>query len=304
MDPLRQTRIWPHEYNAVYEAYNRIFNCQGHGWSNIQSMHINLPFANDSEFEKLHAAIRLVLPLIPALAASSPIVDGKLTGFLDNRLEFYRRNQKKIPSLVGQVIPEPLYTKKEYQDHLLKKLYQDVAAFDATRVLAHEWVNSRGAIARFDRSTIEIRLIDMQECPLADLSIAAAIISLIRLMIQETWSSMNAQKQFSTEILSSILLKTVQDADSATLDDPSYLSLFGISGAKAMTAGQFWQHLIDTVLRDTIPGRFHRPLEIINNKGPLARRIIRSLDHRFTPNDLHRVYGQLIDCLHSGTLLG
>ncbi|MCC6158320.1 MAG: glutamate--cysteine ligase, partial [Deltaproteobacteria bacterium] len=50
MDPLTQTRLWPHDFNAVYEAYNRIFDCRGHGWSNLQSTHINLPFANDEEF--------------------------------------------------------------------------------------------------------------------------------------------------------------------------------------------------------------------------------------------------------------
>jgi hypothetical protein len=32
-------------------------------------------------------------------------------------------------------------------------------------VLRHEWVNARGAIARFDRSAIEIRVLDVAECP-------------------------------------------------------------------------------------------------------------------------------------------
>jgi hypothetical protein len=29
----------------------------------------------------------------------------------------------------------------------------------------HHFANSRGAIARFDRGAIEIRVIDIQECP-------------------------------------------------------------------------------------------------------------------------------------------
>ncbi|MFN9201010.1 MAG: glutamate-cysteine ligase family protein, partial [Planctomycetaceae bacterium] len=60
MDPLDETVLWPHEYNAVYSAFDRIFSCQGHGWSNLQSVHLNLPFASDEEFGRLHAAIRLV----------------------------------------------------------------------------------------------------------------------------------------------------------------------------------------------------------------------------------------------------
>src|SRR6185436_8561391 len=71
MDPIAEMKLWPHEYSAVYEAYNRIFDCRGHGWANLQSMHINLPFSGDEELGRLHAAVRLLLPLLPALAASS-----------------------------------------------------------------------------------------------------------------------------------------------------------------------------------------------------------------------------------------
>ena len=33
MDPFTESKLWNHEYNQVYEAYNRIFDCRGHGWS-------------------------------------------------------------------------------------------------------------------------------------------------------------------------------------------------------------------------------------------------------------------------------
>jgi hypothetical protein len=77
MDPFTETRLWPHEHKEIYNLYNRIFDCRGHGWSNLQSTHLNLPFSGDAEFKKLHAAIRLLLPLIPALSASTPLLDGK-----------------------------------------------------------------------------------------------------------------------------------------------------------------------------------------------------------------------------------
>ncbi|HET9233312.1 MAG TPA: glutamate-cysteine ligase family protein, partial [Candidatus Eisenbacteria bacterium] len=90
MDPDREFRTWPHEGGPVYGTFHRIFDCRGHGWANLQSVHLNLPFANDAEFGRLHAAIRLVLPLLPALAASSPARSGRLTGFMDTRLNVYR----------------------------------------------------------------------------------------------------------------------------------------------------------------------------------------------------------------------
>jgi len=110
MDPLTETKLWPHDSNDVYEVYNKIFDCRGHGWSNLQSSHLNLPFYDDEEFAKLHAAVRLVLPLLPALCASSPIFEGKITGLLDTRLSYYKTNQSKIPSITGKVIPEAIFS--------------------------------------------------------------------------------------------------------------------------------------------------------------------------------------------------
>src|SRR6185295_17238101 len=72
MDPFAEMRLWPHDYSAVYKTFNRIFDCRGHGWANLQAAHLNLPFASfdkpDDEFGKLHAAIRVLLPILPALA--------------------------------------------------------------------------------------------------------------------------------------------------------------------------------------------------------------------------------------------
>jgi carboxylate-amine ligase len=80
MDPGRETVLWQDEDRQIYAAFDRIFACQGHGWSNLQSMHLNLPFADDAEFGRLHAAIRFLLPILPGLCASSPVRDGGLPG--------------------------------------------------------------------------------------------------------------------------------------------------------------------------------------------------------------------------------
>jgi hypothetical protein len=49
MEPEREFRRWPHDYGEIYAAYDRIFDCRGHGWSNLQCCHLNLPVANDAE---------------------------------------------------------------------------------------------------------------------------------------------------------------------------------------------------------------------------------------------------------------
>src|SRR5690606_6490813 len=42
--PRAETRLWPYGQREVYETFDRIFDCRGHGWSNLQSTHLNLPF--------------------------------------------------------------------------------------------------------------------------------------------------------------------------------------------------------------------------------------------------------------------
>ena len=49
--------------------------------------------------------IRTLLPYLIALTASSPLVEGHLTGNMDNRSIYYRRNQDVIPQICNGIIP-------------------------------------------------------------------------------------------------------------------------------------------------------------------------------------------------------
>jgi carboxylate-amine ligase len=298
MDPETETRLWPHEFGEVYRAFDRIFGCQGHGWANLQSTHLNLPFANDEEFAKLHAAIRLALPILPALSASSPLVEGQITGLLDNRLEVYRTNSRKIASVAGRIIPEAAFSRAEYETQILEPLYAEIAPHDPGRVLQHEWLNARGAIARFSRNTIEIRVLDVQECPLADLAICAAVVALLRALVGERFASLAQQQAVNVEPLASVFLTTIRQADGAVIYDDDYLKLFGYPG-ESCTVGELWQHLLAAIpdlTSDSSPWR--EPLETIVNEGPLARRILEALPE----NDLETVYEDLCRCLEEGEL--
>ena len=59
--------------------------------------------------------------------------------------------------MAGRVIPEPVFDKKSYEEQIFQRIYADIAPHDPQGILQHEWLNSRGAIARFDRNAIEIR---------------------------------------------------------------------------------------------------------------------------------------------------
>ncbi len=296
MDPDRELKLWPHEYNPVYEAYNRIFDCRGHGWANLQSVHLNLPFADDEEFGRLHAAIRLLMPIMPALAASSPVVEGKITGIADNRMEVYRNNSRLVPSLAGNVIPEPVFTRADYERQIFDKMYADIAPHDTDGILQHEWLNSRGAIARFERNTIEIRVLDVQECPAADLAICAATVSVLRALSEQRWTDEAEQRSIGVEPLSAILLDTIRDAEAAAITNREYLRQFGYGGERC-SARELWRHLVQA----TTDAAHSPALNTILEQGPLSRRITRALGDD-VEGRLVSVYRRLCDCLAEGKL--
>lgn len=303
MDPFRETRLWPHAYNAIYENYHRIFDCRGHGWSNLQSCHLNLPFADDEEFGRLHTAIRVLLPLIPALAASTPIVDGRQQAALDHRLEVYKTNSARIPSLTGTVIPEPIFREEEYREKILQRMYDDIRPLDPAGVLHGEWLNARGAIARFDRSAIEIRIIDVQECPLADLAVADLLIAVLKELAGERYAGLASQQRQATEALAAIFNRVVREADGALIADDDYLALFGLSGAGPLTAGAIWQRLLQRQgEQGGIAPEFLAPLQLILAQGCLARRMLTFLAGDLSRPNLTRLGRRLCDCLAQGVL--
>jgi gamma-glutamyl:cysteine ligase YbdK (ATP-grasp superfamily) len=303
MNPLTETVLWPHDYSPVYEAYDKIFGCRGHGWSNLQSTHINLPFDGDDEFATLHAAIRLLLPIMPALTASSPVLDGKPTGFMDSRMEVYRLNSALIPSVAGRIVPEPVFSSGGYERDVLQPMFADIAPYDPSGVLQHEFLNSRGAIARFDRGAIEIRVLDVQECTKADTAIAALMTAVLKMLCRERWGPVEKIKNIATGPLADLFLAVIKDADATTIDNQAFLETVGLAGCGPQTARQIWQHLFECCLTDgEIDAETVKPLETIMEKGCLARRILRALGQDTRPEKLHRVYADLCDCLADGRL--
>lgn len=244
-DPARETRLWPHDSGEIYAAYDRIFSCQGHGWSNLQSVHINFPFCGDDEFARLHAAIRAVLPIIPGLAASSPFVEGQATGWLDNRLRYYSENQKRIPQITGLVIPEVARSRQEYQRVILEPAYRAVQPFDPDGLLQEEWLNSRGAIARFDRDAIEIRIVDAQESPRADLAVAAAVIGAVEALAGQ--GDLDRLHALSTEGLARIFLAGVREGGAVRVVDRHYLDVWGYRGPECTTQ-ELWRHIASRIM--------------------------------------------------------
>lgn len=170
--------VWDHDEGEYYAAYDRLFNLRQHGWMNIQALQINLSYRNDRELISLYNRIRTLLPYLVAVTASSSIVEGRLTGSCDNRLLFYRENQKEIPLICNRIIPEKIASVADYR-LVQEKVFRELRARDA-EILCEEWLNSSGLIIRFSRKCLEIKALDEQESIHSDMAVGAFVRSLLR----------------------------------------------------------------------------------------------------------------------------
>jgi gamma-glutamyl:cysteine ligase YbdK (ATP-grasp superfamily) len=299
MDPNR-VQLWPHGTRLIYDTLDRIFSCKGHGWANVQSMQITLPFAGDDEFARLHAAIRFLLPILPGLAASSPIVDGERNGILDNRLVVTRDNCAKVPSVTGEVVPEPVGSIGEYRECVLERIYADLAPHDPEGVLRHEWVNARGAIARPDRNAIEIRVLDVQETPLMDVAYAALIVEVLKMLCAEQWLDRARMDAWPTSELGKLLRLSERQAEATGIGDKRYLQAFGFRGSGTELKG-LWEHLVEIVsARGNLDEPTGRLLEHYLRFGSLATRIGKAVGLLPSRAKLTRVYEELCEALAAG----
>ncbi len=178
---LKDTAVWPHYHRKIYQEYGKIFNLNQHGWLNIQSFHLNLPFQKEADGIQIHNLLANLCAYLPAIAASSPIYEGKNGVDIDNRLQFYKVNQKEIPSITAEVIPEYITSIAQYKRDVIERYSNDLAKAGAAKtLLKREWVNSRGVIFRFDRSALEVRVMDEQECVKSDVALSCFIRAALR----------------------------------------------------------------------------------------------------------------------------
>jgi gamma-glutamyl:cysteine ligase YbdK (ATP-grasp superfamily) len=227
---LGETTYWDHDEQDYYQAYDRLFNIKQHGWLNIQALQINVPYMNKDELVSMFNKIRALMPYLVAVSASSPIVEGKRTPYMDNRLVYYRENQIQIPDICHGILPEKLESVNDYIE-INRLIYSQLKSFQA-EILCQEWVNSRGVIVRFTRKCLEVKAIDEQECLHSDMAMTAFLLALLRsnLCLEEDENTLRALLEDAINHgvagMRSELEKLYKNAqNSATRDELQYLPL-------------------------------------------------------------------------------
>ena len=227
---LDETTYWDHDEQEYYQVYDRLFNIRQHGWLNIQALQINIPYQGEEELIAMFNKIRSLMPYLVAVSASSPLVEGKATSYMDNRLVYYRDNQAAIPEICHGILPERLDSTEDYVK-INRGIYARLKKQSAD-ILCREWVNSRGVIVRFTRSCLEIKAIDEQECLRSDMAFSAFLLALLRsdLALEEDEKSLLSMLEDAmrrgTSGLRPELEKLLRQAEkSATAEERLYLPL-------------------------------------------------------------------------------
>ena len=192
-------------------------------------------------------------------------------------------------------------------------MYARFAPFDPEGILQDEFLNSRGAIPRFGRGSIEIRVIDVQESPMADLALAALTIGALRLLTEESLSTLRQQQAMEVRELASVFLDCVREGEKAVVRDAAYLGALGM-GKGATSAQEIWWHFLEGVDKaGFLPDKDQtRRLGTLLRRGTLARQILLALDlpggrvgdpPPLVPRAwLQEVYRSLATCLTSGEI--
>ena len=163
-------------------------------------------------------------------------------------------------------------------------------------------MNSRGAIARFDRGAVEIRLVDIQECPDADIAIAEWEVAVLKGLVEGAFASEAEIRALDTDALAKILLATTHSAERTVINDSDFLKIWKI-GASEMTAGELVQKITDRV-KSKISTHSQELLENLFKRGTLASALVKAVGADPIRDDFVYEYGKLAKCLAENRLYG
>lgn len=300
MSPV-ETKLWQRASRAIYETYARIFPIRDHGWLNVQASHVNFPFNSESDTVLMHNALACLIPYLPALAASSPIYEGTIGPSVDNRMEFYKRNQLRIPAITAQVVPEYVTSYADYRRRIFKPIRESLDGLPGAERLNPEWVNSRGAIMRFSRRAIEIKALDVQECIKADIAIAAFVRGALKYLVRRLKAGTLILPEHSLLVddLNSVIRCGSQAQVQAPHLRPKSVSVRTVTTARSVLA-QLLEDAYPDVAVDEQP--YVSVVEDRIRRGSLSERIVHQVQRRISRGlsqtaAIRAVYEELVDRL-------
>jgi len=296
-DP-QDARLWTRSGLRIYTTYARLFDVRTHGWMNVQASHINLPFGDETETVAMLTAAALLIPYLPAIAATTPAFDGSLQHYTDSRLYWLTRHQARIPESMGHIVPEYVSSFSEYRRTILQPMYDALDRLRDAGAIRHEFFNTRSAILRFSRKALEVRALDTQECVKVDTAFAAFVRAALRDLTGRVLSGEVEPPRH--EILVEDFQRTIQDGSVAIVNAP-HVDVPGERNAAAVIT-----ELLKRARPHAAEGEqpYFDLLERIAASGSLSERIRAKVESAGDSPEvqaemLRRIYLELSDCLEN-----
>lgn len=289
---VRAGAAWSPEQRA---ALARLTDPLAHAWTNDQAFRLDLRFETPSEFAKLHAAVRVLLPVLPALTAASPVLEGRDAGYQSARLQARLSAFDRAPALIGPFVPEAVFDQESHDREVLVPIARAAASSDRQQGLDPLALNARAATVDFERGVLTIHAVDGQESPSTNMAVAEFIIAVLKALVSGRWVSTYLQRAWSAEDLRAILLDTIRDGDSATLSSGDHLLMFGLMKQGEMPALKLWQHLFVELYSD-LSDNARQHIGTILEHGTLATRLRNRIGSSFEQDAIRTAYRGMAEC--------
>ncbi len=277
------------------EALARLTDIGGHAWINDQAFRLDLRFETPSEFAKLHAAVRVLLPVLPALTAASPVLEGRDAGCQSARLQAKLQAFGQAPALIGPFVPEAVFDQESHDREVLVPIARAAANSDRRQGLDPVSLNARAATVDFERGVLSIHAVDGQESPSVNMAVAEIIIAVLKALVNGRWVSTYLQRAWSAEDLRAIMLDTIRDGDGATLSSGDHLLMFGLMKQGEMPALKLWQHLFVELYSD-LSDNARQHVGTILEHGTLATRLRKRIGPTFEQDAIRKAYRSMAEC--------
>ncbi|MEM8612576.1 MAG: glutamate--cysteine ligase [Cyanobacteria bacterium P01_H01_bin.105] len=148
------------------------------------SIHINVGIENPEDLMRAYRLLRLEAPLYLALSASSPFLDGHITGYHSTRWELFPQTPVQVPLFENHV------------DHI--QWVERQLSLETMQNIRHLWISVRpnGDNRPHDLNRLELRICDLITDPVSLLAITALLEARIQQLLDNPQLDPLQQSQF------------------------------------------------------------------------------------------------------------
>lgn len=238
-----------------------------------EGLRLIVPFNRPNDFGKLMAAVRVVLPLLPAFSASSPFEGGTTSGARSTRILRWIDSRTGHPERLGGFIPEPHFDRDDHDREVLGPIAQAIARSGNDPAIEAHRLDWRAATVLSEPDAIALNAIDMQENPAADMAVLEFTIAVLRALCNGRWVSSYLQRAWSSEDLLEIMRATIAQGSDALITNRDYLLMFGLMKQDELSAEKLVQHLFVEVYSELSENARTCMARILEH-GELAKRML------------------------------